>query len=679
MNSRFGIAGSAVVFALAIAPSAEATIAEMLEPQDAFRLEAAADPQIRPQGDLVAYVRRTPDIMSDKVGTSIWLVDTSTGVQKSFAAGSGSYNQPHWSPDGKKLAYISITAGGRSEIDVAASDGSDKVRITGPDQSPSTMVWSPDSTRIAYVVLVPDQGETFGHLPPKPAGAQWAPAIETSTTELYRLDSMGYSPPSVSQVFMVTADGGPPRQLTTDAQMTFGPLTWSPDGKQIAFSSHSALPWTRDIHASDVVTVDVQSGATHVLTTRNGPHENPLFSADGKWIAYLSFDERGRGYENRELYIMRTDGSGSHSLTKSLDRSIEAFQWDRDSRSLLISYTDQGKTRVSRLSVGGNLTTTPLYLGSSDWLTPNNSGEFSASDKGTIAYTAGDYQTPSNIWYYDMKDTHSLTRLNVDLLQHRRLASVQPLPVTISDGEHVQAWLMTPPDIDRSKKFPLILEIHGGPQGSYGTDFAFEYQRFAAAGYAVVYSNPRGSTSFGSAFANSTEKNFPGVDYDDLMAVIDAAIETGEIDEHQLFVTGASGGGLMTGWIVGKTQRFRAAVMQKPVTNWVTAALVSDQAAFVTKYWFSKPPWEDMQSYWARSPISLVGNIKTPTMLIVGSEDYRTPPEESEQFFTALRLRGIPTALLRIPGVGHQSMNSRPSQMIGRIEAIISWFDRYRS
>jgi dipeptidyl aminopeptidase/acylaminoacyl peptidase len=678
MNIRCKITASAAALALALAPSAEATIAEMLQAQDAFNLEAAADPQIRPQGDLVAYVRRTPDIMTDRVRSSIWLVDTRTGAQKPFAVGSGSYNQPHWSPDGKKLAYISNTAGSGSEIYVAASDGSDKVRITGPDQSPSTMVWSPDGTRIAYVVLVPEQGETFGHLPPKPAGAQWAPAIEANTTGLYRFDSIGYSPPSVSQLFMVSAEGGPPRRLTTDALMTFGPLTWSPDGKQIDFSSFSALPWSRDFHASDVVTVDVQSGETHVLTPRNGPHENPLFSADGRWIAYLGFDERGRGYENRELYIMRPDGSDSHSLTKSLDRSIDAFQWDRDSRSLLISYTDQGKTRVLRLSVSGNLTTMPLYLGSSDWLTPGSDGEFSASDKGTIAYTAGDDQTPSNIWYYDKKDTHSLTRLNADLLQHRRLASVQPLPVTSPDGEHVQAWLMIPPDAERSKKFPLILEIHGGPQGSYGTGFAFEYQRFAAAGYAVVYSNPRGSTSFGSAFANATDKNFPGVDYDDLMAVIDAAIETGEIDEHQLFVTGASGGGMMTGWIVGKTQRFRAAVMQKPATNWVTTALVSDQATFVTKYWFSKPPWEDVQTYWERSPISLVGKVKTPTMLIVGSDDYRTPPEESEQFFTALWLRDIPTALLRIPGVGHRSMNSRPSQMIGRIEAIVSWFDRYK-
>lgn len=678
MNSRCKITASAAALALALAPCAEATMADMMQAQDAFNLEAAADPQIRPQGDLVAYVRRTPDIMSDKVRTSIWLVDTRTGTQKPFAVGSGSYNQPHWSPDGKKLAYISNTAGSGSEIYVAASDGSDKVRITGPDQSPFSMAWSPDGTRIAYVVLVPDQGETFGHLPPKPAGAQWAPAIEASTTELYRYDSLGYQPPGRSQMFVISADGGAPRQLTADTKMTVWPLTWSPDGKQIAFSSFSALPWNRDFHATEVDTVDVQSGATQVLTTPTGPHENPMFSADGKWIAYLGFDERNRAYENRELYIMRPDGSDSHSLTKSLDRSIDAFQWDRDSRSLLISYTDQGKTRVSRLSVSGNLTTMPLDLGSSDWLTPGSEGEFSASDRGTVAYTTSDYNTPSDIWYYDKKGTRPLTRLNAELLQHRRLASVRPLPVTAPDGEHVQAWLMTPPGIDRAKKFPLILYIHGGPQGAYGTGFAFEYQRFAAAGYAVVYSNPRGSTSYGSAFANAIDKNFPGADYDDLMAVVDAAIQTGEIDEHQLFVTGASAGGLMTGWIVGKTQRFRAAVMQKPVTNWVTMALVSDQTAYETKIWFGKFPWEDVKSYWGRSPMSLVGDVKTPTMLIVGSDDYRTPPEESEQFFAALRLLGIPTALLRIPGVGHQSMNSRPSQMIGREEAIISWFDRYK-
>jgi dipeptidyl aminopeptidase/acylaminoacyl peptidase len=260
------------------------------------------------------------------------------------------------------------------------------------------------------------------------------------------------------------------------------------------------------------------------------------------------------------------------------------------------------------------------------------------------------------------------------------MAEVQKLPVKSQfDQRPIDAWMVTPPDFDPAKKYPLILEIHGGPYAAYGPQFSTDDQLYAAHGYVVVYSNPRGSTSYGEDFANQIEKAYPGHDYDDLMSVVDAAIATGHVDPNDLFVTGGSGGGVLTAWIVGKTDRFRAAATQKPVIDWASWGLTADIASFSSPYWFAKRPWEDPMGYWQRSPLSLVGNVKTPTLVVVGSEDYRTPDSEAEQYYEALQLRGIPTALVKVPGASHETLTDRPSQSAAKASAILAWFDRYRT
>jgi dipeptidyl aminopeptidase/acylaminoacyl peptidase len=252
------------------------------------------------------------------------------------------------------------------------------------------------------------------------------------------------------------------------------------------------------------------------------------------------------------------------------------------------------------------------------------------------------------------------------------------LPVKAFDGREVDAWMVTPPNFDASRKYPLVLEIHGGPFAAYGPAFSTDDQLYAAAGYVVVYVNPRGSTSYGEDFANQIDKAYPGRDYDDLMSAVDAAIAKGFVDSDNLFVTGGSGGGVLTAWIVGKNDRFRAAATQKPVIDWTSFALTSDGAIYYHSYWFDKLPWEDPQGYWARSPLSLVGNVKTPTLVVVGSEDYRTPVSEAEQYYTALQLRGVPTALVKVPGASHGGIAARPSQSAAKASAILAWFERYR-
>jgi dipeptidyl aminopeptidase/acylaminoacyl peptidase len=424
-----------------------------------------------------------------------------------------------------------------------------------------------------------------------------------------------------------------------------------------------------------VYAVDTTSGALTQLTKRYGPDQAPVLSPDGSRIAYLGYDDSYRSNQNAELHVMNRDGTGARSLTKTLDRSIDRVEWAKDGRSLYVSYDDHAKKLVARVGLDGRMTPIVDALAGGGLDRPYTGGDFSVSGTGKVAYTCGDASRPADVFVGGKR----LTRLNDTALAAKTLGQLRALPVKSKDGRAIDAWLVTPPGYVEGRRVPLILEIHGGPHTAYGPTFATDVQLYAAAGYAVLYANPRGSTSYGAEFANLIDKNYPSEDYDDLIAAVDAAIAAGVADPGNLFVTGGSGGGVLTSWIVGKTDRFRAAATQKPVINWISEALTMDNTGFTSRYWFKKQPWEDPMSYWARSPLSLVGNVKTPTLVVVGSEDYRTPPSESEQYYAALQIRGVPTALVKVPGASHGGFTARPSQSAAKASAILAWFDRYRT
>ena len=364
-------------------------------------------------------------------------------------------------------------------------------------------------------------------------------------------------------------------------------------------------------------------------------------SPDGRLIAYIGFDDHDRGYENTRLYVMNRDGSGVRSLTSNFDRAVQNPVWAKDGRSIYVAYDDHGVTRVGRVSLSdGKLVEIATGLAGGSLDRPYSGGGFDVGANGLVAITVGDGNHPPDLAVFDRGGVRKLTQLNDDLFMGKRLGRVEHLPVTSSyDKLPIDAWMVLPPDFDPSKKYPLILEIHGGPFAAYGPQWSSDYQQYAAAGYIVVYSNPRGSTSYGADFANQIDKNYPSHDYDDLMSVVDAAIAKGSVDPNNLFVTGGSGGGLLTAWIIGKTDRFKAAAVQKPVIDWASFVLTSDGISFYHRYWFTKKPWEDPNQYWSRSPLSLVGNVKTPALVIVGAQDYRTPVSESEQYYAALKMR----------------------------------------
>ena len=377
---------------------------------------------------------------------------------------------------------------------------------------------------------------------------------------------------------------------------------------------------------------------------------------------------------------MDRDGRNARLTAGGLDRSITKALWASDSRSLYVQYDDKAVTRVARVSLDGHVEPIAQGLSGGEFDRPYTGGSFTSAANRAIAFTSGSTDRPSDLSVAYRGRSRRLTNVNEDLLADKSLGKVEPLTVQSSfDHIPIAAWLVMPPNLDAARKYPLILEIHGGPFAAYGPVFATDDQLYAAAGYVVVYANPRGSTSYGEAFANLINHDYPNHDYDDLMSVVDAATARDFIDTQNMFVTGGSGGGVLTAWIVGRTDRFRAAATQKPVINWTSEVLTTDAYTYMPKYWFTKPPWEDPDAYWRHSPLSLVGCVAAPTLVVVGDQDYRTPVSDSEQYYAALQLRRVPTALVKVPGASHGGLAARPSQSAAKASAILAWFERYRA
>ena len=666
-----------LVLALLAQAAGAAAAAPPFAALDVFALEWASAPQIAPDGSQVAYVRRSFDIRSDAPRSMIWLIGRDGVNHRPLTGGSTSEASPRWSPDARRIAYVAVDGDGGAQIFVKWLDAGVTTRVANLTEAPSRLAWSPDGMTLAFVMRVPVKRQVLEvKLPDPPKGARWAEPLQAIDRVVYRADGEGFLPDAYRQVFVVPADGGTARQLT-DGPWQHGAIDWTPDGRKLLVSANrrpdaDLVPADSEIHE-----IDLATGSIHALTKRFGPDASPAVSPDGRYIAYTGFDDRYQGYQRARLYLMRRDDGDIRELAADLDRDVENPVWSRDGRSIYISYDDQGTTRVAAVDLAGRVTNLIDDLGGEGWSRPYGGGSFSVARDGTIAYSANDALAPAEVGLLDQGKSRRLTRLNADLLGRRTLGSVEEIWTNSSaDGRRIQSWLIRPPGHDPAKKYPLILEIHGGPFANYGPRFAAELQLYAAAGYAVLFSNPRGSTSYGEEFGNLIHHAYPGNDYDDLMSAVDAAIAGGGIDGERLYVTGGSGGGVLTAWIVGRTGRFRAAAVQKPVINWTSFVLTADLTSFFYKYWFSAPPWDKPEEYWRRSPLSLVGNVTTPTMVVTGEQDYRTPISESEQYYQALRLRGVDTLLVRVPGASH-SLDARPSQLISRIAHILAWFAKY--
>ncbi|MEM9846856.1 MAG: S9 family peptidase [Bacteroidota bacterium] len=653
----------------------------VLEPLDVFDLEYASDPQISPDGKSIIYVRNFKDIMTDKNRSNLWMVSTDGKTHQPLTAGMQNDRSPRWSPDGKKLLYVSAKEKS-SQLYLRWLDSGLEARLSNLASTPSNLTWSPDGKWIAFSMFVEQAAKPLVQLPAKPKGAKWNEPPKYIEKMKFKADgSPDILPTGYRHLFVISAEGGTPRQITS-GDYNHSSLAWSPDGKSLLFSSNQQASWEYNPANSDLFLIDVADGKKKTLTTRMGPDQVVGYSPDGQMIAYTGYDEKYLGLQLSQIYVMDSDGKNSRCISTAFDRSVSNVLWSGDSKGLYFQYHDKGNSKVAFMDLKGEVAVLADNVGGLSLGRPYSGGQFSLSPDGMYAFTQSTPDYPADIAVGKRSmNPKRLTRLNDDIFANKTLGAVEEMWVKSSfDNRDIQAWICKPPNFDPGKEYPLILEIHGGPFTNYGDRFSAEVQLYAAAGYVVVYANPRGSTSYGAEFGNLIHHNYPNQDYDDLMSVVDGVIAKGYVDDENLFVTGGSGGGVLTSWIVGKTDRFRAAVVAKPVINWTSFVLHADNPAFFAKYWFGAFPWEEGQQekYWQRSPLSLVGNVVTPTMLLTGEQDYRTPMSETVQYYTALKLRKIETALVRIQNSGHGIANT-PSNLMAKVMYVLGWFELYKA
>ncbi|WP_444925555.1 S9 family peptidase [Microbulbifer sp. TRSA002] len=646
--------------------------------EDIFDLEYASDPQFGTNDKNIYYVRNSLNKMADTTRANLWYVSDDGKDHRPLTSGDFHDHSPLLSPDGKTIAFISDRSG-KPQIHLLWLDNGKSEQISHLPKAPSNIQWSHDGQHIAFTMFVPESKPLPVELPTPPEGGEWEETPQFIDKSLYRIEGQGYLEQGNSQVFMISREGGTPRQLTSGNYEHNSQLSWGKNNKTIYFSANRHPNHEIELLDSEIYKVNINDGNIEQVTERFGPDFQPQISPDGRKLAYLGYEDQRLPYHQNTLRVIDL-ASGKNQLIKTAsDRSVSDFQWLADSKRIAYSYDDHGSTKIAIKKIGGKETLIADDAGGLTLGAPYSFSDFAVSKRGNVVYTQTTPQIPAELAISRGGKIKTLTEINSDLIPLRNMAHVEEINYKSSfDGRNIQGWIAYPPNFDSQNKYPLLLEIHGGPLSNYGPRFSAEMQLFAAAGYVVLYTNPRGSTSYGNEFANLIHHNFPSQDYDDLMAGVDAVIAQGYIDEDQLFVTGASAGGTLTAWIIGKTERFRAAVVVAPVINWESFVLTADYSKIFTRYWFSGMPWETPEEYRRRSPLTYIGNVTTPTMLLTGENDYRTPISETEQFYQALKLNDVEAAMVRVPNTSH-NFSDRPSKRISKVASTLYWFDQHKS
>jgi len=654
-----------VLFAATTVPALPAQQDDKLSVDLFLEWEGVQDPRISPDGSQIIYTRRWIDKINDSWKSSLWIMNADGSRNRFLTEGSSA----RWSPDGTRIAFLRQGDDDKTQIFVRWMDAEGATtQISRSDESPRSISWSPDGTTIAMVMTVPDTERWNIPMPRRPEGARWTPDPKIVTRLQYRRDRQGYIDDGYSHVFVVPATGGTPRQLTDGSWNHSGP-TWTPDGRYLLFSSLRVDDAEHQWRQSDIYSVEVATGTIRQLTTRSGPDGNAEPSPDGRLIAYTGYDYTDDTYITSKLYVMNADGSSPRMISGDFDRSPGSLTWSPDSRTVYFDADDSGTTNVYAASVQGGVR--PVTEG-------KHQLQLSTISRGLLAVgTLTSPHEPGDIVTFDLRrpELHKLTDVNGDVLAGLRLGEVEEIWYRSVDDYRIQGWIVKPPDFDPTQKYPLMLSIHGGPHGMYGVGFNFGWQEHAAQGYVVLYTNPRGSAGYGSAFGNAIKNAYPSKDFDDLMAGVDTVVNRGYIDAQNMFVYGCSGGGVLTAWVVGHTNRFAAASANCPVTDWLSFVGTTDGASWYRN--FAKLPWEDPTEHLQRSPLMYVGNVKTPTMLMTGVKDLRTPMPQTEEYYQALRYLNVPTAMIRFNDEWHGT-TSRPSNFIRTQLYLRSWFERHK-
>ena len=632
------------------------------------RVEGVGSPQISPDGTTILYSRSFVDLQNDGRRSEIWMMNAD-GTRKRKLMDGGS---PVWSPDGSRIAYVTGGEPRGSQIFVRWMDdlAAEPSQITNVAESPGGIEWSPDGTQIAFTMLVPPRQEEWQIDVPvaRPQGAEWTAAPRIVEEAVYRRDRQGFLDDGNRHIFIVAADGGTHRQVS-EGDFSFGSPSWSPDGAKLYFSGLLVEDAEYRWRESDIYAMDVASGEVTQLTTRQGPDSGPVPSPDGRLIAFTGNDYTEQTYIERQVYVMNADGSAPRSLTAGLDRSAGILGWAADNSGVYLGIAEHGTRNLWFAPVNGE----PRKITDGN----HQLSVSSISDTGIAAGTLETSYRPSEVIVFPLDDPSSITQItdhNGPLFAGLKLGEVEEIWYESVDELDIQGWIIKPPDFDPSRQYPLMLSIHGGPHGMYGVGFSFSWQEHAANDYVVLYTNPRGSSGYGTDFGNAINRAYPGKDFDDLMNGVDEVIARGYIDERNMYVYGCSGGGVLTAWVVGHTDRFAAASSNCPVINWLSFVGTTDGIGWYRN--FDNFPWEDAGEYLQRSPLMYVGNVTTPTMLMTGVNDLRTPISQTEEFYAALKVLRVPTAMIRFNDEFHGT-TSNPSNFMRTQLYLRHWFERH--
>lgn len=708
MRMRIRLSLLLIVFVFLAAP----TVAQKrsITEKDLFNFAWIGDSQVSPDGSRIAFVKVTVNDRKEGYNTAIWMVLTATGETRQLTSGVRD-SSPRWSPDSKFLCFVRVTdKDGRPDqpqLFMLSMAGGEAFQFTSLPRGVGGPQWSPDGKMISFYngATAEELAKAAPRNTPSPSpspGASPKPEeresdVRVITRAVYRTNGAGYIDNKHPQhIWVVTAPRTGDEKVTpiqlTSGRYNDGNVTWAKDNSQLYFvSNHNDEPYY-ELPKTDIYSISVLGGQPTKLTSFEMGAGALSVSPDGKKFAfYASPTKPIQSYTEPDLWVMEiAPNAQPKNLTKDFNFDVGSGVggdnaspragggnppiWSGDGRKIYAPFAKEGKANVGAFdSATGRQTD----------VTSGNQAVVNIRAVPDASKFALLISTPTRIgdlfWLEGTSGTpRQLTHLNDDLFSKLNLTEPEEVWYTSFDGKKVQTWVQKPPDFDPNKKYPLILNIHGGPHAAYGFIFDHEFQWMAAKGYVVLYPNPRGSTSYGQEFGNIIQYRYPGDDYKDLMAGVDELLKRGYIDEKRLGVTGGSGGGLLTNWTITQTTRFAAAVSQRDISDWADWWYTADFTLFQPS-WFKAPPFEDPEDYKARSPITYVNKIQTPLMLVLGETDYRTPTGSGgEQLFRALKYRKIPTVMVRFPNETHElSRSGQPWHRIERLQHIVGWFDKW--
>jgi dipeptidyl aminopeptidase/acylaminoacyl peptidase len=672
------------------APAGKRLITE----KDLLKFRWIADPQIAPDGSQVAYVLVTVNEKEDRYDTSLFAVSTAGGSAPRRLTAGPRDTAPRWSPDGRTLAFLRSEEKSPPQIHLLSMTGGEARRLTDMPKGAGAPVWSPSGKAIAFTSTT--WPEDFAERDAKKQGKEVPKKsdVHVVTRAEYRFNGAGWLEPGrrshVWTVAVSEGDGPVEAKAVTSGKFNEGELEWSRDGSRILFVSNRVEEAYYVPPDSNVYAVPAGGGELTTVIDIDGPVDGPSASPDGTRFAFAGFvnPQAVQSHTQSELFVW--EGGRATQLTGKQDFEIgggplgdqrsprggspQPIIWTRDGKSLITGLTEHGRSNLARIDVASKQVTR-LTEGNHDVMAWT-----ATPDAARIALTMADATHLADLYVLDVagRKLTKLTGVNDELFAELDLTEPEEIWYTSFDGAKINAWIQKPPGFDPGKKYPLILEIHGGPHTAYGCTFTHEFQWMAAKGYVVLYPNPRGSTSYGQDFANVIQYRYPGDDYKDLMAGVDELVRRGYVDEKKMGVTGGSGGGLLTNWTVTQTKRFAAAVSQRSVADWSSFWYTADFTLF-TPSWFHTIPVKDPQEFLERSPVRYADKIETPILFVEGGDDLRTPPGQGgEAMFRTLKALHKTTAMVNFPGETHElSRSGKPQHRVERLQHIVGWMDHY--